>query len=116
MKKISKYIFDKTKDKNKKFHDLFIQALKNKKTVILTFLKKQNCIEIRRCIPYDFGPVSSYKDERNRYHFFCVDINNNPSHPMYLLSWTIQNLEIEEDSYFDSSCCYFSDQHFISRD
>lgn len=54
-------------------HEKFVQAINQKKLVLLKFDSNEKGIIIRMCVPYDFGPSRRYKDGLNRYHFYDLD-------------------------------------------
>jgi hypothetical protein len=53
--------------------EVFLNALKTKKILTVTFTSKEKGTITRKCIPFDFGPSRKYRDNLDRYHFYDLD-------------------------------------------
>lgn len=75
----------------------FIQAIRNKNKVRLTFYSKEDGAELERtCAPMDYGPSRRAHDKSDRYHLWDYD-SDRQWHTLSLLPEQIVDLEILDE-------------------
>lgn len=80
-------------------HQEFVDALLNKKKVLLTFFSKEDGTHLlRTCAPMDFGPSRRAKDQSDRYHLWDYD-SDQRNHVLSLLPNQIVKIEPLDESF-----------------
>lgn len=79
-------------------NEKFVQAINQKKLVLLKFDSNEKGTITRMCVPYDFGPSRRYKDGLNRYHFYDLD-SPSSNHNLSILPSQIIDIEILENRF-----------------
>lgn len=74
-------------------HDLFLQAIHEKKLVDLTFHSYEKGTITRKCVCYDYAPGNRYKDGLMRYHFCDLD-SPDGRHNLSILPQQVQAIKI----------------------
>jgi hypothetical protein len=77
-------------------HDLFLQAIHEKKIVALTFNSIEKGIISRKCICYDYATSNRYKDGNYRYHFHDLD-SPDGKHNLSILTEQLLAIEISNE-------------------
>ncbi|MBL4932745.1 hypothetical protein [Clostridium paridis] len=94
----------------------FVQAVHEKKLILLKFHSNEKGIITRTCVPFDFGPSKIYKDGQNRYHFYDLDSPSN-NHNLSILPTQIINIEVLSKSFEPSDFVTWSKINwFLKRD
>lgn len=75
-----------------------VQAINDKKLVMLKFNSNEKGVIERRCVPFDFGPSRKYKDGQSRYHFYDLD-SPSSNHNLSILPSQIINIEVLNNSF-----------------
>lgn len=96
-------------------HDLFLEAIRNKKKVKVTVDSKEKGLIVRRCIPFDYGPSRIHKDGKYRYHFFDLDSPQGP-HNLSILPEQLRNIEILDENFNPGDYVKWTPAWFIPRD
>lgn len=97
-------------------HQKFVQAINQKKLVLLKFDSNEKGIISRTCVPFDFGPSRRYKDELNRYHFYDLD-SPSSNHNLSILPAQIISIEILDKSFEPAKYVTWSPiKWFLKRD
>lgn len=93
----------------------FVKAIHNKNIVEIRFNSKEKGVILRRCIPFDFGPLKRCKDGLDRYHFCDLD---SPSgrHTLSLLPNQILQINITNEIFEPGDYITWKANWFISRD
>ncbi len=77
-------------------HDKFLQAIKEKKVILMERNSKEKGIIERKCIPHDYAVWKKFKDNIKRYWSWHIETG----HPSSAKSEDIINIEIL-DEHFD---------------
>lgn len=97
-------------------HQKFVQAINEKKLVLLKFDSYEKGIISRTCVPFDFGPSRKYKDGLNRYHFYDLD-SPSSNHNLSILPAQIISIEILDKSFEPAKYVTWSPiRWFLKRD
>lgn len=82
-----------------KNHEIFIEALLNKKKVKLDFYSKEDSFVLSRiCAPMDFGPSRRAKDKADRYHLWDYE-SDTKLHTLSLLENQILNIILSTETF-----------------
>ena len=82
--------------------DDFIQAIRDKRKVRVTFYSKEDeGLLVRECAPMDYGPSRRAKQKNVRFHLWDYE-SDTQSHTLSLNPEQISNLEVLNE-YFDPS-------------
>ena len=96
--------------------DLFIQAIKSKKKVRLSFDSKEDGAPITRlCAPVDFGPSRRAKDKSDRYHLWDYEGKRGP-HIISIVVPRVIAIEILEEAFDPAEFAKKTWSLFIPRD
>lgn len=94
----------------------FVQAINQRKLVLLRFDSNEKGIVSRTCVPFDFGPSRRYRDGLNRYHFYDLDSPSN-SHNLSILPTQIISIEILDKCFAPEDYVTWSPiKWFLKRD
>lgn len=94
----------------------FVQAINEKKLVLLKFDSYEKGIITRTCVPFDFGPSRRYKDGQNRYHFYDLD-SPSSNHNLSILPAQIINIQILDELFEPGNYVTWSPiKCFLQRD
>ena len=96
-------------------HDLFIQAIHQKRLVTVTIDSNEKGIITRKCICYDYGPSRRYKDGLNRYHFNDLD-SPDGMHNLSILPAQLIWMEVLEETFEPGDYITWIPTWFIKRD
>lgn len=84
----------------RKYLDIFLDAIHQKKLVTVIFNSKEKGIITRKCVPFDFGPSKKDKSKVDKFHFWNIDSNHNlPVLPEQLINMEILNEEFNPADY-----------------
>ncbi|HQV70351.1 MAG: hypothetical protein WAT92_02595 [Saprospiraceae bacterium] len=79
--------------------DIFINAIKRKNKVVLTFFSKEDGHLLKRkCAPMDFGPSRRAKDKADRFHLWDYD-SDTKVHVLSLSQNQITNIEVIDEKF-----------------
>lgn len=94
----------------------FIQAINQKKLVLLKFDSYEKGIISRMCVPFDFGPSRRYRDGEDRYHFYDLD-SPSSNHNLSILPSQILDIKILDGSFEPKDYVTWSPiRWFLKRD
>ncbi|WP_373897812.1 hypothetical protein ACER0A_010775 [Haloimpatiens sp. FM7315] len=97
-------------------HQKFIQAINQKKLVLLKFDSYEKGIISRTCVPFDFGPSRRYRDGQDRYHFYDLD-SPSSNHNLSILPSQILDIKILDESFEPKNYVTWSPiRWFLKRD
>lgn len=97
-------------------YEKFVQAINDKKLVLVKFNSKEKGIIERTCVPFDFGPSRLAKLKIDKYHFKDLDSPTN-SHTLSILPAQIINIEILDESFVPNDYVTWSPvKWFLKRD
>lgn len=96
-------------------HEIFLQAINNKGLIQLCFNSYEKGSITRKCIPFDFGPSSRYKDGQDRYHFYDLD-SPEGKHNLSILPSQITSIELLTDTFEPGDYIKWTPKWFIKRD
>jgi len=96
-------------------YNSFIDAIHEKKCVLIVADTYEKGIIERICIPFDYGPSRKYKDGINRYHLFDLD-SPDGSHNLALKPDQILKIEILNDHFDPNDYVHWETNWYISRD
>jgi len=96
----------------------FIQAIKDKTKIRLTFYSKQDDMNVTRlCAPMDYGPSRKAKNKDDRFHLWDYESQSQtPFHTLSLLPEQIINMEFTELPFNPSEFINWPTNWFIKRD
>ncbi|CAM1334311.1 hypothetical protein [Tenacibaculum aestuariivivum] len=81
--------------------DIFVKSINDRLVVRVTYVTNNKRVLTRKCIPFDIGPSTKFKDKSIRYHF--LDLNGpKGAHNLPLLPGRVLNIELT-DLYFEPS-------------
>lgn len=94
----------------------FINSIKSKKKIRLTFHSKQDGYSLTRlCAPMDFAPSSRAKNKDNRFHLWDYE-SDTKNHTLSLLPSQIIQMEFTELSFEPSEFVKWLTNWSIQRD
>ena len=94
----------------------FIDAIHQKKKIIVTFFsKKDEVIVVRTCAPMDFGPHKRFPDKGDRYQVWDYDGSSGP-HPAPLDPDQVQSIEVMDEEFDPSEFVTWDTDWIIQRD
>jgi hypothetical protein len=96
-------------------HDLFLEAIRDKKKIKVIIDSKEKGRITRHCIPFDFGPSRKYNDQRDRYHFYDLDSPERP-HVLSILAEQLVEIEILNEKFEPGDYVNFEPSWSIPRD
>lgn len=96
-------------------HDLFLQAIHEKRLVELTFDSFEKGRITRRCVCYDYAPSKKYKDGLVRYHFFDLD-SPDGNHNLSILAHQIKVIEVLEQNFDPGDFVKWKTNWSVKRD
>ena len=96
----------------------FIQAIKDKTKIRLTFYSKQDDMNVTRlCAPMDYGPGSKTKNKDNRFHLWDYESpSDKPFHTLSLLPEQIVKMEFTELPFSPSEFVSWRTDWIIKRE
>ncbi len=96
----------------------FINALKDKTKIRLTFYSKQDDMAVTRlCAPMDYGPGKNTKKRDNRYHLWDYESqSSSPFHTLSLLPEQILEMEFTDLPFNPSEFVTWDTNWIIQRD
>ena len=98
------------------FQQKFIQAIHNKKKVLLSFFSKEDgSILQRTCAPMDYGPSRRAHNKDDRYHFWDYD-SDTKTHTLSLLSNQVKNIEVLQESFDPAEFVTWTPDWIVPRD
>lgn len=96
--------------------EIFINAIKTKKKIRLTFYSKQDSSPLTRlCAPMDYAPSSRAKDKTERFHFWDYE-SDTKNHTLSLLPNQIIGMESTELDFNPSDFVTWPTNWTIVRD
>lgn len=96
-------------------YEKFIDAIHNKKMILLKFNSKEKGVITRLCIPFDYGPSRRYKDDLDRYHLYDLD-SPEEKHNLSILSEQVINIEVLNKDFEPSDYVSWQPNWFVKRD
>ncbi len=96
-------------------HDLFLEAIRNKKKIKMIIDSKEKGRIKRYCIPFDFGPRKKCNDQRDRYHFYDLD-SPEGAHVLSILPEQLIETEISNKTFEPGDYVKWEPSWFIARD
>jgi len=98
------------------YQTLFINAIKEKRKIRVTFFSKEDRTNITRiCAPMDYGPSTRAKEKNDRYHMWDYD-SDTAKHTLSLPPEQIVKIELLQDVFNPSEFITWNTNWFISRD
>jgi len=96
----------------------FIQAIKDKTKIRLTFYSKQDDENVTRlCAPMDYGPKRKAKNQNDRYHLWDYESpSETPFHTLSLLPDQIVKMEFTDLPFNPSEFVRWTTDWHIKRD
>jgi len=77
----------------------FVQAIRDKKKVKLTFYSKEDrCELVRVCAPMDYGPSRRAKNKADRYHLWDFD-SDTQRHTLSLLPERVMGMVVLDEKF-----------------
>lgn len=96
--------------------DTFVEAIKAKRKLRLTFYSKQDGHNLTRtCAPMDYGPSRRTNHKKDRYHFWDYE-SDTKNHTLSLLPEQIVSIDILADKFEPSEFVTWETNWFVSRD
>lgn len=99
--------------------DEFIQAIRDKRKVRLTFFSKEDGgLLVRKCAPMDYGPSRRAKQKNDRFHFWDYE-SDTQRHTLSLNPEQVSKLQVLAEGFNPSEFITWSTKDspwFISRD
>lgn len=97
-------------------HEIFLEAIKEKKIVKVKFNSKEKGVIERMCIPFDFGPSRrNMIPNPERYHFYDLD-SPDDKHTLSILPEQVILIETTEQVFDPADYITWKTNWFISRD
>jgi len=101
------------------FKDSFIQAIREKRKVRLTFFSKEDGRPLTRlCAPMDYGPSRRAHDKSDRYHLWDYE-SDSKQHNLPLLPAQVHQIEVLDETFDPAEFVTWSTTDspwFVSRD
>jgi hypothetical protein len=95
--------------------EIFLQAINDKKIVLVKVNSKEKGIIVREGVPFDFGPSRKFNDDLNRYHFY--DLNSpEGQHNLSITPDQLMEIEITDKSFEPKDYVKWTPRWFIKRD
>ena len=101
---------------NNQNYNVFLQAITEKKKILVRFQSKEKGMVQRLCIPFDFGPSHrNLKINPDRYHFY--DLNSpDGKHTLSILPEQLIEIELLEENFNPADYITWNTNWFIKRD
>jgi len=97
-------------------HEDFINAIRGKNKVKLTFYSKEdNSVLKRTCAPMDYGPSRRSHDKSDRYHLWDYD-SDQDWHTLSLLPEQIVSIDVLDETFDPAEFITWDTEWFIARD
>ncbi|MEZ9397123.1 hypothetical protein AB4393_10825 [Vibrio splendidus] len=94
----------------------FIQSIREKKKIRLTFFSKEDAREITRlCAPMDFGPSRRTKIKDDRFHLWDYE-SDQRNHVLSLLPSQVVKMEFLENTFCPTEFVTWKPNWFVARD
>ena len=98
----------------KKQLDDFVNAINNKRLLLITFDSKEKGEIKRTCVPFDFRPSNKYKDGYDRFHFLDLD-SPDGKHNLSILPEQIIDIELLNKEFDPSTYIKWTPNWHIPR-
>lgn len=96
--------------------DKFIQAIKSKNRIVVTFFSKEDGRNLRReCAPMDYGPSKREKNKSARFHVWDFE-SDKKQHPLLLKPEQVLSLEVLEKKFDPAEFVTWQPDWSIRRD
>ncbi len=97
--------------------DKFIESIKNKTKIRLTFYSKQDDMNVTRlCAPMDYGPSRKAKNKDDRYHLWDYESQSeSPFHTLSLLPDQIIKMGFTDITFNPSEFVSWVPKWFVKR-
>jgi len=96
--------------------EAFIQAIRDKKKVRITFYSKDDDGNITRlCAPMDYGPSRIAHQKNNRYHSWDYE-SDKRNHTLSLSPEQVRSIEVLDDSFDPAEFMTWTPNWIIPRD
>lgn len=99
---------------NKK--DTLVQAINEKRLVLVEFDSNEKGIVKRICVPFDFWPSRKYKDWLDRFHFYDLDSPDDGKHNLSLLPEKIIDIHLKDETFDPGTYVKWTPKWIVSRD
>lgn len=97
-------------------HEIFLNAITEKKILRVTFNSKEKGEITRLCIPFDFWPSRrNLKENPDRYHFYDLD-SPEGNHTLSILPEQLVLIETTGEYFEPSDYVNWTPNWFVSRD
>ncbi len=97
-------------------HEQFIQAIRTKKKVRITFDSQSKGVITRDCIPFDFGPSRrNLKVNPNRYHLYDLD-SPDGKHTLSILPGQLLSINVLNEDFDPGDYVTWNPNWFVTRD
>ena len=80
-------------------HDVFVNAIHDKKNVMLTFFSDgDGCVIARKCAPYDYGVMKEKGDRITRYCLWDYQ-GKKKAHPLFKKASDIREIKATDETF-----------------
>jgi len=98
------------------FQQPFIQAIHDKKKVMLSFFSKEDGTVLHRtCAPMDYGASSRAHNKADRYHLWDYD-SDERVHTLSLLPEQVHNIQVLQESFDPAEFVTWTPAWIVPRD
>ena len=101
---------------NNQSHDVFLQAITERKKIQVKFNSKGKGIIQRICIPFDFGPWrKNLKINPDRYHLHDLD-SPEGAHTLSILPEQVIEIKLSTETFNPADYITWETSRFVQRD